>query len=117
MDRRLQTLGAPGEKQVAFGALDLSGGFLFAAVGSGSGLIAKNQEGMWIPVALRAPARLRRLFLQSNEDWMIAHAPEPITRIPAIGFDAVRNGMPGASFARGNILRDLVASIPMASHE
>lgn len=77
---------------------------------------------MLIPAGLHAPIHLRRrnesgcLLMQSGEDWVIAHAPKPIGGVRGIGFNPVRDGVPVASFARRNVLSDLVAQIPVASH-
>ncbi len=96
---------------------------MFRAARRRSTFVAKSEEVVWIPQGLHAPIHLRRrqergcLLMKNGEDWMFSHAPEPIGRIPGIGFNPVCDGMPVASFPRRNILSDLVAELPVAGHQ
>ena len=114
--------GAPREKQIALGPLNFLRKFILRPAG-GSGLIAENEKDVWIPVRLRAPTCVRchrkpvHLPIQTGKDGMFADTPKPVGRVRGIGFDPMHDGMPVASFARGNILGDFVTQFPVPGHE
>ncbi len=69
---------------------------------------------MWIPGVFEAPSDSGRrqksacLGVEGGEDRVVADAPEPIAGVPVIWFDPMSDGVPIASFASWDLLRDLV---------
>ncbi len=101
----------------------LSGYTTFFAVWKAGRLLAPNKKQMWIPVLFHAPASVgggqkrRDLGVKRGKNRVFADAPEPVPRVWKIGFHAMDDGVPVASFAGREILGNAMTEIPMAGTE
>ncbi len=108
---------------MAFGLLDSLRALVLRAGRFASCLVAPHKEVIRIPCILHAPTYIAfsqqsgGLFMQGGEDGMLARLPEPIARVSGIGFGAMNDSVPIAAFARWDILRDLVAKVPVTGEK
>src|ERR1017187_7810103 len=104
--------GAPIEEQLPLRALDLDRLSFLRRTRTLSRRFAVVDERQRVPSTPALDADFRRARPQGREDGVLAHAPEPVPRIPRVGLLPVHHGVPVASLRGVEILGHAVRFFP-----
>src|ERR1039458_5937222 len=96
--------GAPIEEQLPLRALDLDRLSFLRRTRTLSRRFAVVDERQRVPSTPALDADFRRARPQGREDGVLAHAPEPVPRIPRVGLLPVHQGVPVTSLRGVEVL-------------